>query len=234
MGKLTDDMTVKAYQKAFAQGYDHSYPNENIVRLEAGAFGPQKGRCLDYGFGFGENLLHLAAKGYEMHGLDIERSLIERVHNKIATRGLKLPHAPKLDIIDGSTARLPYPDAFFDSILSNQVVYLLADEDKIRFLFSEFRRVVKPGGRLLVTLMGEKNICCAKGRYIGNNVYEYDDASKMNKIEGDFTHRYYIAHSEPHIRYLFDGFVMDEIGYFDNSYLGISGHHYVVMCHAPE
>ena len=34
MGALTDEMTVNAYKMAYAQGYDHSYPNENIVRLE--------------------------------------------------------------------------------------------------------------------------------------------------------------------------------------------------------
>lgn len=234
MGKLTDEMTVKAYQKAFAQGYDHQYPNENIVRLESAAFGGKKGRCLDYGFGFGENLLHLADKGYEMFGLDIDQSLINRVHGKISNRGLKPAYQPVLDIIDESTAQLPYQNGFFDAILSNQVVYLLADEEKIRFLLSEFRRVVKPGGYLLVTLMGEKNVCCVKGRYLGNNVYEYDDASRMNKIKGDFTHRYYIVHSEPHIRYLFSEFEIDEVGYFDNNYLGIAGHHYVVMARAPR
>ena len=31
MGLLTDDLTVDAYKLAYSQGYDHSYPNENIV-----------------------------------------------------------------------------------------------------------------------------------------------------------------------------------------------------------
>ena len=60
MGILTDDLTVDAYKMAFSQGYDHSYPNENIIRLEGGYLRDSKGKCLDYGYGFGENLIHLA------------------------------------------------------------------------------------------------------------------------------------------------------------------------------
>ena len=82
--------------------------------------------------------------------------------------------------------------------------------------------------------MSEQNICCTHGKYLGNCIYEYDDSSKMNKIKGDFTHRYYIVHSHPHIHYVFDGFEIDEIGHFDNSYHGINGHHYVVMARAVK
>ena len=234
MGQLTDTMTVKAYQHAFAQGYDHSYPNENIVRLAGVFFQDAKGKCLDYGYGFGENLLHLAGKGYEMYGLDVDETLVSRINKKISDRRIILDSVPRLTTIGDADEQLPYKDNFFDCVLSNQVVYLLADEQKIQFLLSEFRRVCRPGGRVLVTLMGEKNVCCEQGTYLGNGVYQYDDKSKMNRIDGDFTHRYYIVHSAPHIRYLFKDFDIEEIGYFDNNYLGIGGHHYVVMAKVPE
>ena len=234
MGIFTDEMTVNAYKMAYAQGYDHKYPNENVVRIESSFLAPCKGRCLDYGFGFGENLIHFACKEYEMYGVDVDDSLITRLRKKIAMRKISLKHKPQLFTLEHDTERLPYEDNFFDCILSNQVIYLLADERKILHLLKEFHRITRPGGRLLITLMGEKNCCCVQGRYLGNNVYEYDDSSKMNKIKGNFIHRYYIVHSRSHIQYLFKDFVIDEIGSFDNDYCGIGGHHYVVMCHIPQ
>lgn len=234
MSKITTDFlidrpTVEAYQHAFRQGYDHKYPNENIIRLESAFLRPTIGKCLDYGYGFGENLIHFSKLGYEMYGVDIEDSLKDRVNQKIKDRGLALDFDPELITLQPGDQALPYPDNFFDSILSNQVVYLLANESKVLNLISEFRRILKPNGRILVSLMSNQNVCAKRGTYLGENVYEYDDSSVMNKIEGGFAHRYYIVNSDPHIRWLFAQFTTDEIGYFDNSYFNIDGHHYVYM-----
>ena len=226
---LLDRPTVEAYQHAFRQGYDHKYPNENIIRLESAFLRRAKGKCLDYGYGFGENLLHFSKLGYEMYGIDIDESLKERVSRKIEERGLLLDYAPDLVTLEAKDQSLPYPDNYFDSILSNQVIYLLADETKVLNLIKEFRRVLKAEGRILISLMSNQNVCAKKGAYLGNNVYEYDDSSVMNKIEGGFAHRYYVVNSEPHIRWLFGQFTTNEIGYFDNSYFNIDGHHYVYM-----
>ena len=234
MGKLTDDLTVNAYKMAYSQGYDHSYPNENIVRLEASYLRDSKGVCLDYGYGFGENLIHLAKNGYSMHGIDIDETLIDKVNHKISSRNITLDFTPELTTMDGSTFRLPYKDNSFDCLLSNQTVYLLADEGKIQLLLEEFYRILKPGAKMLITMMGEQNYNCFEGEYLGNNVYEYDDKSVMNNVKGDFTHRYYILHSEPHINWLFKNFNIDEVGSWDNIYRGVSGHHYVIMCHKPK
>ena len=52
--------------------------------------------------------------------------------------------------------------------------------------------------------------------------------SKLNRVKGNFLHRYYILNSKKsHIEYLFRDFKINEIGHFDNSYLGVHGHHYV-------
>ena len=63
-----------------------------------------------------------------------------------------------------------------------------------------------------------------------SDVYEFDDKSSLNKVKGNFTHRFYILNSEPHIKYIFKDFEIDEIGFFDNEYCGVSGHHFVIMC----
>ena len=69
---LLDRPTVEAYQHAFRQGYDHKYPNENIIRLESAFLRPTKGRCLTMAMGSVRILL--SKLGYEMYGIDIEKA----------------------------------------------------------------------------------------------------------------------------------------------------------------
>ncbi len=230
MGFFTDELTVKAYKFAYSQNYDHSYPNENIIRLSSALKIKKDSKCLDYGYGFGENLIHFAKKGLDMYGIDIDNDLKRKVFKKISDRNLRLKYSPKLQTLKSSDKKLPYKKNFFDFILCNQTLYLLADEIKIQKLLKDIYRITKKNGTLLFTMMSEKNWCCTDGEYLGNNVYSFDDKSKLNKIKGNFLHKYYIVNSIPHIKYLFKDFIVEEVGFFDNSYYGVNGHHYVVIC----
>ena len=164
-----------------------------------------------------------------MFGLDIDKTLEKKTLNKIKDRNIKLKFLPEFKTLSNNGKRLPYKDNHFDFILSNQVVYLLASENKIFKLLKEFKRVAKNNADLVITMMGEKNWVARDGKYIGNNCYGYDDKSRLNKVKGNFLHRFYIVNSKPHIEYLFRDFKINEIGYFDNSYLGVHGHHYVIF-----
>jgi len=229
MGYFTDDITVKAYKHAYKKNYDHSYPNENIVRISEAIKLRPGSKCLDFGYSFGENLIHFARKGHKMFGLDNHKILEKKTLKKIKERNLKLKFEPELKTLTKKDKKLPYKDNTFDFILSNQVVYLLASEEKIFKLLKEFKRVAKKNAELVITMMGEENWVARDGKYIGNNCYEYDDKSKLNRVKGNFLHRFYILNSKSHIEYLFRDFKINEIGHFDNSYLGVHGHHYVIF-----
>lgn len=43
MNNFLDNAVVERYEKIFSQGYDHKYPNENIVRLVEWFFGKNSG-----------------------------------------------------------------------------------------------------------------------------------------------------------------------------------------------
>lgn len=48
------------------------------------------------------------------------------------------------------TTKLPFPDNFFDKIVSNNVLYLI-HPDKRGFVLKEFYRVLKPGGKIVLS-----------------------------------------------------------------------------------
>lgn len=55
----------------------------------------------------------------------------------------------------GDAARLPFPDASFDAVIAMHMLYHVADQAKA---VSEFYRVLRPGGVLLITTNGMDNM----------------------------------------------------------------------------
>lgn len=104
---------------------------------------------LDVGCGTGE--LTLAAKrraGSQgaVHGIDPALEMIEVARAKTHRQGVDVDFRP------GVVEKLPFADASFDVVLSSLMVHHLPDDLK-RAGLAEIRRVLKPGGRLLVVDM---------------------------------------------------------------------------------
>lgn len=59
----------------------------------------------------------------------------------------------KFEIIDAQT--IPYPDESLDIVLANHMLYHVPDRPKA---FAEIRRVLKPGGTLIATTVGENHL----------------------------------------------------------------------------
>jgi 2-polyprenyl-3-methyl-5-hydroxy-6-metoxy-1,4-benzoquinol methylase len=96
-------------------------------------------RVLDLGCGAGELTAALAAVGARVLGVDVADAALRRA--RAAHPSLELALAP----IDGP---LPCEDGSFDVVWSSEVIEHVADT--ARWL-SEVRRVLVPGGRLLLT-----------------------------------------------------------------------------------
>ncbi len=101
---------------------------------------PAKGRILEAGAGQGKWLFYLRRKGYDVTGIEIAKSEIR------AAREFD-PAAP---IAEGNVLHMDFPDRSFDAILSLGVVEHF--EEGPQAAFAEIRRVLKPGGLLLVTV----------------------------------------------------------------------------------
>ena len=100
-------------------------------------------RVLEIGFGVGSDLLSWAEGGAEVHGIDITQE-----HLRLATRNFKL-HGREATLQLADAAHIPYPDGHFDIVYSNGVLHHTRD---IEDCLAEALRVLKPGGRLLMSV----------------------------------------------------------------------------------
>lgn len=96
---------------------------------------------LEIGPGTGLNVPHYPEKVRRLRVLAREAALDERLLARTAARGLELLH------VRGDAARIPLADASVDALVCTFV--LCSVEDPTQAL-SEFRRVLRPGGRLFL------------------------------------------------------------------------------------
>jgi SAM-dependent methyltransferase len=96
-------------------------------------------RVLDLGCGEGDFAAAAARAGAEAVGADVAEAALERARGRHPDLALELvpPHGP-----------FPWDDGAFDVVWASEVVEHVADT--ARWL-SEVRRVLAPGGRLLIT-----------------------------------------------------------------------------------
>ena len=100
---------------------------------------------LDLGSGAGLDCF-LAAKKVgpegQVIGLDMTDAMLEKAHKNQALLGLA-----NVEFRKGEMEQMPIADASIDVIISNCVINLSPDKDRV---FGEAHRVLRPGGRLMV------------------------------------------------------------------------------------
>ena len=127
--------------------------DDNITRAEVGTFldllQVEADACiLDLCCGQGRHVLEMARQGYRnVHGLDRSHYLITRA------RGIARKEQLPVVLKEGDARKLPFPADRFDvvTILGNSFGYFETQQDDIQVL-EEVRRVMKPGGRLLIDI----------------------------------------------------------------------------------
>jgi SAM-dependent methyltransferase len=108
-------------------------------------------RILDAGCGNGRHAVPLAHAGYRVVALDCSRPLLAA--GRRAARGAPWPH-----FVPGSYAELPFPGGTFRGVLclGTALGYLGREGD--RPVLREFRRVLAPGGRLVIETLHREEI----------------------------------------------------------------------------
>ncbi|AEF85022.1 ubiquinone/menaquinone biosynthesis methyltransferase UbiE [Treponema primitia ZAS-2] len=100
---------------------------------------PKEARILDVGTGTGFVAIAAAKCGLDVTGVDWSQTMLSQAKDKAAASGLVV------NWVLGLTETLPFPDDCFDILTARHVVWTLVEPVKI---FSEWRRVLKPGGRV--------------------------------------------------------------------------------------
>jgi SAM-dependent methyltransferase len=145
--------------------------NEPLYHFTLGLLNPSYyERILEIGFGNGKffGLLSGMAEGLELHGIDYSPSMVaEAAHNNGP-----LVQTGTLRLASGSSDALPYPNDHFDKIFCINVGYFW--DNPVAHL-QEIRRVLKPGGKVFVTMRTVKSMERMPFTRYGFNKYSPED-----------------------------------------------------------
>jgi SAM-dependent methyltransferase len=98
------------------------------------------GRTLEVAIGTGLNLSHYPP-GVHLTGVDLTPEMLALTRRRSADLGVPVT------LTEGDAQALPFADATFDTVLSTYAMCSVPDEREAIF---EMRRVLKPGGRLIL------------------------------------------------------------------------------------
>jgi SAM-dependent methyltransferase len=128
-------------------------------------------RVLDVGCGAGTDLLRFAKGGAVVTGVDISPSAVALARENFAQQGLEA------DIREADGERLPFADDTFDLVYAHGVVQYTPDG---RALVNECRRVVKPGGEVVIQVYNRISWLNALSK-IMKVPLEHEDAPVLRK-----------------------------------------------------
>jgi tellurite methyltransferase len=182
--------------------------HEDIERITGLLIDRHAERVLDLGCGSGRHVVHFARSGFWVHGLDESPEAVRLAREWLVAQGLQG------EVQEGNIYEpLPYHDAFFDAVVSIQVIHH-ARIAAIRQLVSELTRVLKQGGLVFVTVPAVQN-----------------QASGFDEIEpGTFIPRDGPEQGLPHhfftvaeLRALFEAFDVDDVHIDGHQHFCLSG-----------
>lgn len=136
-GEKPSNEEVKMLFDAVAPRYDtitHSYALRRRIEFFVNH---AQGDCLEVGAGTGEISRALIANGHDVVATDISSQMVSQIRNKIGIEAV---------VCDAES--LPFSDESFDTVIGAEMIYYLDHPE--RFL-AEARRVLRPGGRLLLS-----------------------------------------------------------------------------------
>jgi SAM-dependent methyltransferase len=173
-------VTQEQFDTLFDEAYLALYgPREEPGVTEREALGAARlagvepgAEILDCPCGWGRHSAVLAGVGYRMIGADRSQVLLDEARRRGAD----------FELVQADYRELPFPDASFDAVLNLfSALGYTGDEGDARAL-SEFRRVLRPGGRLVIETMNLVRII----KYFGSmHVSERGDDVMIDKVELD-------------------------------------------------
>jgi ubiquinone/menaquinone biosynthesis C-methylase UbiE len=117
------------------------------------------GKILEVGVGTGLSFDDYDAST-EITGIDLCAPMLEKAREKMASG--RYPYVREVRLMDAH--QMSFADATFDCVVAQFVITLVANPEQV---LSECRRVVKPGGRIILVnhLYSEKGVAAAVERW---------------------------------------------------------------------
>ncbi|HXR71599.1 class I SAM-dependent methyltransferase [Actinocrinis sp.] len=157
-------------------------------------------RVLDLGCGGGRHAFALLRKGADVVALDYSLAEIESVNAMFAAMRAQgeVPADARAVAVRGDAYKLPFPDDSFDVIVAAEVLEHLSDDERA---FAELRRVLKPGGRIAVTVPRwfPEKVCWALSdayhEVEGGHVRIYQRAQVLRRLRAERLRPYAVHHA---------------------------------------
>jgi SAM-dependent methyltransferase len=157
-GKMTDAISTDTpwYRRWFGEEYLDLYPHRDqdearravdllMRRVELAP----EARVLDLACGAGRHLQALAGQGLAAVGLDLSEPLLLRARKRV----------PEAHLVRGDMRWLPLATASVDAVTSFFTSFGYFDsEEEDRRVLGEMRRVLRPGGKVLLDFLNAKSV----------------------------------------------------------------------------
>ena len=136
--ELQKQRTSSAYDR-WSHVWDLArYTNSSIYRAALAGLDVRHQRVLDVGCGTGLMSAKLAATGRQVLGVDLSTAMVEHASRRSSAR---------LEFLPGDAENLPLESAGFDAVVNLISFHHYPNPLKA---IAEFRRVLRPGGRLIL------------------------------------------------------------------------------------
>lgn len=141
--ELTSEADPSTGYRSWSESYDE--PGNPIVGLEEPVVRSlldslPRGQALDAACGTGRHARHLVDQGHEVLGVDLSPEMLHRAAENV----------PEARFLEGDLRDIPAQDEHFDHAVCGLALGHLADLDAG---VGELARVLKPGGRLVVSVL---------------------------------------------------------------------------------
>ncbi len=145
---------------------------------------------MEYGIGDGPNTEHLLKQGYTVHGIDISEGALKSTKKRLQGN-IHLNKNLFLTRLQINAKNLDFEDDTFDYIVALSVLSLLGNLERINMLLSEFKRVTKPGGKLILDINDQNSEFSAGKKEVYKNIFSLESENDNMecyclKKEGDF------------------------------------------------
>ena len=160
---------------------------------------------LDMGCGLGRHALLFAKNGFDVTAMDISEEALSFLKEEAVKQGLNI------SCINANMESMPFPDNTFDCIFAMHSAGH-ADTEGMHRIMNEIKRVLKPGGAILITLCSKETWTYAESGL------PKVDANTVIKTDGPEQGVPHFFVDKNDIENLFEGFELITVRHIDDCY----------------
>lgn len=225
---IVNASAVKVYDDVYAiSGGQRRHPDTNFVRLIEWGFRPaddeETRTVVEWGFGAGANLIYLLSRGFRVIGLEVSEVATRSVRAALEQRA-EFSGKWELHTLAAGSSAAPLADECADLMLASESLYFHSSRDDLQRTLKDCRRILKPNGLFISSMIGPGNQCVREAVQLGEHVHQWTAPGLSTELV------LYVIQDEAHARDVFSMFTVLEVGYYDFSFYGKEHFHWVVIC----